>query len=146
MGCPYTWEKGQGTTKWIEERLDKVLVTQGWHDIVREASVLNILTRNSDHSALFLGILNLRERRGGGKRGFRFEMAWLHDEGCRDVVEKTWDQERHRGLQDCIELCGSSLKRWGGGRFHKFGEHAMNLRKEQLRLRGCIDKASLAEF
>ncbi|XP_019168052.1 PREDICTED: uncharacterized protein LOC109163801 [Ipomoea nil] len=145
-GYPFTWEKGKGTPNWIEERLDKVLATQDWRELVTDASVQNILTRKSDHSALFLGILNLRERRGGLRRGFRFEMAWLHDEGCRAVVEKSWDEGRGRGLQECVTLCGNRLTRWGGDRFHKFGEKILCLRKEQLRLRGCTDPVSLAEF
>ncbi|XP_019157741.1 PREDICTED: uncharacterized protein LOC109154396 [Ipomoea nil] len=146
QGYPYTWERGEGTVDWIEERLDKVLVTQEWREVVRDASVLNILTRRSDHSALFLGILNPRERRNGMRRRFRFEMAWLHDEGCRGVVERTWAEGRNKGLQGCIQLCGDRLSRWGGDRFHKFGEQAMNLRKQQLRLRGCMDQASLAKY
>ncbi|XP_019176335.1 PREDICTED: uncharacterized protein LOC109171734 [Ipomoea nil] len=140
QGYPFTWERGEGTVDWIEEKLDKVLVTQEWRDVVREATVLNILTRRSDHSALFLGILNLRERTGGGRRGFRFEMAWLHDEGCRGVVETTWTEGRDRGLQARIELCGNKLLRWGGDRFHKFEEQIKCLRKEQLRLRGHTDQ------
>ncbi|XP_019166949.1 PREDICTED: uncharacterized protein LOC109162719 [Ipomoea nil] len=145
-GYPFTWEKRKGTPNWIEERLDKVLANQSWRENVPDASVQNILTRQSDHSALFLGILNLRERTGGLKRGFRFEMAWLHDEGCRDVVEKAWNEGGGRGLQECISLCGNRLTRWGGERFHKFGERMRNLRKEQLHLRGCNDPVSLAEF
>ncbi|XP_019155974.1 PREDICTED: uncharacterized protein LOC109152787 [Ipomoea nil] len=146
QGYPFTWERGEGTVDWIEERLDKVLVTQEWRDVVREATVSNILTRHSDHSALFLGILNLRERTGGGRRGFRFEMAWLHDEGCRGVAETTWTEGRDRGLQACIELCGNKLSRWGGDKFHKFDEQMRGLRKEQLRLQGCTDQISLAEY
>ncbi|XP_019191056.1 PREDICTED: uncharacterized protein LOC109185569 [Ipomoea nil] len=145
-GYPFTWEKGKGTPNWIEERLDKVLATQDWRELVADANVQNILTRKSDHSALFLGILNLRERRGGLRRGFRFEMAWLHDEGCRAVVEKSWGEGRSRGLQECVTLCGDRLTRWGRDRFHKFGEKILCLRKEQLRLRGCTDPVSLAEF
>ncbi|XP_019177748.1 PREDICTED: uncharacterized protein LOC109172953 [Ipomoea nil] len=87
-----------------------------------------------------------KERTGGLRRGFRFEMAWLHDEGCRDVVEKAWNEGAGRGLQECISNCGNRLSRWGGERFHKFGERIRNLRKEQLRLRGCNDPVSLAEF
>ncbi|XP_019159684.1 PREDICTED: uncharacterized protein LOC109156288 [Ipomoea nil] len=133
IGYPYTWETGKGTVDWIEEHLDKVLATQGWRDRVVEASVLNMLTRKSDHSALFLGILNPRARGGGGgTRGFSFEMAWLHDEGCRSVVEKTWNEGRAMGLQDCTALCGNRLTKWGGDRFHKFGEQMMKLRKAQM--------------
>ncbi|XP_019181629.1 PREDICTED: uncharacterized protein LOC109176679 [Ipomoea nil] len=73
-------------------------------------------------------------------------MTWLHDEGCRDVVEKAWGEGRNRGLQDCVTFCGERLTRWGGDRFHKFGEKILNLRKEQLRLRGRADPVSLVEF
>ncbi|XP_019200076.1 PREDICTED: uncharacterized protein LOC109193678 [Ipomoea nil] len=34
QGYPFTWERGEGTVDWIEERLDKVLVTQEWRDMV----------------------------------------------------------------------------------------------------------------
>ncbi|XP_019154282.1 PREDICTED: uncharacterized protein LOC109150753 [Ipomoea nil] len=82
MRChQFTWEKGKGTERWLEERLDKVLVTEQWTDLHGEAWVENILTRKSDHSALFLNTDIALVRRPGGPRRFRFEMAWVHDEG-----------------------------------------------------------------
>ncbi|XP_030502725.2 uncharacterized protein LOC115717895 [Cannabis sativa] len=30
LGYPFTWEKGRNSTEWIEERLDKALVTNSW--------------------------------------------------------------------------------------------------------------------
>ncbi|XP_019171082.1 PREDICTED: uncharacterized protein LOC109166644 [Ipomoea nil] len=74
-GYPYTWEKGKGTENWMEEKLDKVLVTNEWRGIVTGAKVMNLRTRKSDHSALFLGIHESVGRMGPGRRGFRFEMA-----------------------------------------------------------------------
>ncbi|XP_019198918.1 PREDICTED: uncharacterized protein LOC109192679 [Ipomoea nil] len=145
-GYQFTWEKGKGTVNWIEERLDKVLATESWCGVVRGASVTNFLTRESDHSALFLGIHDHSRQGGRRKRGFHFEMAWLHDEGCRGVVETAWEDGRNMGFQDCILYCGDRLSRWGDDRFHKFGEQIMNLRKEQLHIRGLTDTASLAEF
>ncbi|XP_019175465.1 PREDICTED: uncharacterized protein LOC109170766 [Ipomoea nil] len=145
-GYLYTWEKGKGTANWMEERLDKVLVTDEWRGVVTGAKVMNLRTRKSDHSALFLGI---RETGGGvepGRRGFRFEMAWLHDEGCRSVVEQSWQEGRSQGLQNCIQYCGNRLTRWGGDRYHKYGKRINELTREQQRLRGRTDPASLAEF
>ncbi|XP_019171433.1 PREDICTED: uncharacterized protein LOC109166988 [Ipomoea nil] len=69
-GYPYTWEKGNGTVNWIEERLDKVLVTNEWRNIVPHAKVTNLRTRKSDHSALFLGIHESLGTSGTGRRGF----------------------------------------------------------------------------
>ncbi|XP_019189526.1 PREDICTED: uncharacterized protein LOC109183953 [Ipomoea nil] len=128
-GYPYTWDKGKGTVKWLEERLDKVLVTEEWRNMVARARVSNLRTRKSEHSALFLGIHESLGRNGPGKRGFRFELAWLYDEGCRDVVEQSWQEGQGQGLQSCIEYCGSRLTRWGGDRYHKYGKQINDLKR-----------------
>ncbi|XP_019156322.1 PREDICTED: uncharacterized protein LOC109153039 [Ipomoea nil] len=146
VGYPYTWEKGKGTANWMEERLDKVLVTDEWRGMVMGAKVLNLRTRKSDHSALFLGIQDSGGGVGPRRRGFRFEMAWLHDEGCIRVVEQSWQEGRGQGLQSCIQYCGTQLTRWGGDRYHKYGKRINELTREQQRLRGRTDPASLAEF
>ncbi|XP_019166597.1 PREDICTED: uncharacterized protein LOC109162331 [Ipomoea nil] len=145
-GYQFTWEKGQGTPNWIEEKFDKVLTPNDWRNVVVGARVTNLATRRSDHSALFLGIHDSVGRGGTGKRGFQFEMAWLHDEGCRGVVEESWEEGRSMGLQDCIQYCGDQLSRWGGDRHHKFGNQINTLRKEQQRLHGHTDPTSLAKF
>ncbi|XP_019186580.1 PREDICTED: uncharacterized protein LOC109181284 [Ipomoea nil] len=145
VGYPYTWEKGKGIVNWMEERLDKVLVTEEWRSMVMGAKVMNLRTRKSDHSALFLGIQDYTSL-GPRRRGFRFEMAWLHDEGCRNVVEQSWQEGRGQGLQNCIQYCGTRLTRWGGDRHHKYGKRIKELTREQHRLRGHTDPASLAEF
>ncbi|XP_019186508.1 PREDICTED: uncharacterized protein LOC109181212 [Ipomoea nil] len=146
VGYPYTWEKGKGTANWMEERLNKVLVTDEWRGMVMGAKVMNLRTRKSDHSALFLGIQDSAGGVGPRRKGFRFEMTWLHDEGCRNVVEQSWQEGRGQGLQNCIQYCGTRLTRWGGDRYHKYGKRINELTREQQRLRGRTDPASLAEF
>ena len=29
-GYPYTWERGRGSSNWVQERLDRVFVTETW--------------------------------------------------------------------------------------------------------------------
>ncbi|XP_019158320.1 PREDICTED: uncharacterized protein LOC109155046 [Ipomoea nil] len=145
-GYQFTWEKGKGTSRWIEERLDKVLATNDWCGIVPDARVSNVLTRTSDHSAIFLAIRDYGVRGGGGRKRFRFEMAWLYDEGCRTMVAKSWEEGRNEGTQNCIRHCGNRLAQWGGDHYHRFGEKIMQLRKEQQYLKGRTGSASLAEF
>ncbi|XP_019160111.1 PREDICTED: uncharacterized protein LOC109156731 [Ipomoea nil] len=145
-GYQFTWEKGKGTPNWIEERLDKVLANETWRDLITGARVYNLLTRKSDHFVIFLAIRNNETWRGRGMKRFRFEMAWLYDDGCRAVVEKSWEEKRVEGMQNCIEHCGNRLTQWGGDWHHKFGEKIMKLRKEQQRLRGRTDTASLTQF
>ncbi|XP_019166914.1 PREDICTED: uncharacterized protein LOC109162685 [Ipomoea nil] len=103
----------------MEERLDKVLATNTWRDSVPGARVTNILTRRSDHSFLFLGIHDPVGRGRTRRKQFRFEMAWVYNEGCRAVVEESWNEKRHDGLHECIAYCGKGLSRWGGDRYHK---------------------------
>ncbi|XP_031112163.1 uncharacterized protein LOC116016139 [Ipomoea triloba] len=119
QGYPFTWDRGKGTTDWMEERLDKVLARADWCNSIPAASVTNILTRSSDHSALFLGVKAENRRHGNARRSFKFEMAWLFDEG---------------------------LLRWGGDHFHNFGSKIRDLRKSQSHLRGSVHPDSLAEF
>ncbi|XP_019158575.1 PREDICTED: uncharacterized protein LOC109155346 [Ipomoea nil] len=145
-GYQFTWEKGKGTDRWMEERLDKVLATNTWRDSVPGARVTNILTRKSDHSFLFLGIHDPVGRGRPRQKQFRFEMAWVYDEGCRAVVEESWNEKRQDGLHECIAYYGKRLSRWGGDHYHKFGERIKQLRSDQLRLRGRTDSESLTEF
>ncbi|XP_019199913.1 PREDICTED: uncharacterized protein LOC109193526 [Ipomoea nil] len=121
IGYPYTWEKGKGTANWIEERLDKVLVTNEWRNIIPHVKVMNLRTRKSDHSAIFFTVQEEVGRDGVRRRGFRFEMTWLYDEGCRGVVEQAWQEGRGQGLQGCVQYCENRLTRWGGDRFHNSG-------------------------
>ncbi|XP_019179523.1 PREDICTED: uncharacterized protein LOC109174723 [Ipomoea nil] len=145
-GHQFTWEKSRGTENWIEERLDKVLATADWCGLNENVEVENIIARPLDHSALFLSMDVPCMRRGRIARGFRFEMAWFHDEGCRDVVVSAWQGGRVEGLLNCQQRCGERLMRWGGGGFHKFGERIGQLRKRQGIIRNRRDPAALAEF
>ncbi|XP_031120802.1 uncharacterized protein LOC116024038 [Ipomoea triloba] len=145
-GYRFTWERGRGTDGWIEERLDKVLVTDSWFTLQSGAAVENILMRSSDHSALYLSMHDTSRRGLGGRRSFKFEMAWLLDEGCREVVETAWQAGRSDGFLGCLKVCGDKLMAWGGDHFHRFGEQIKQLRVSQMSLRGRRDLASLAEF
>ncbi|XP_019190530.1 PREDICTED: uncharacterized protein LOC109184989 [Ipomoea nil] len=87
-GHQFTWEKSCGTENWIEERLDKVLATSSWCGANEGAGVENIMTRTSDHSALFLNVNAMNMQRDRRRRGFRFEMAWLVDEGYASARKK----------------------------------------------------------
>ncbi|XP_019199079.1 PREDICTED: uncharacterized protein LOC109192832 [Ipomoea nil] len=144
IGYQFTWEKGEGTETWVEEKLDMVVACDEWRVVVEGARVYNILTRRSDHSALFLDI-----RPGVGNRvgpqQFRFEMAWLLDEGCREVVEEAWGHGIE-DLQTRLERCGMRLQSWGGDRFLKFGERIASLKKQKMNCRGRMSPQALEDF
>ncbi|XP_019150373.1 PREDICTED: uncharacterized protein LOC109147192 [Ipomoea nil] len=135
---------GEGTVAWVDEKLDRVVACDEWRGVVEGARVYNILTRRSDHSSLFLDIrpgVGIRV----GPRQFRFEMAWLLDEGCREVVEEAWGHGVE-DLQTRLERCGMRLQSWGGDRFHKFGEWIASFKKQHMSCRGRLSPQALEDF
>ncbi|XP_019161429.1 PREDICTED: uncharacterized protein LOC109158065 [Ipomoea nil] len=145
-GHQFTWEKSRGKSNRLEERLDKVLATAEWCGLNGQAGVENILTRKSDHSILFLSIDAIRVHERRGPRGFKFEMAWLQDTGCRDVVESAWQSGKDEGLLNCQQYCRERLMRWGRDRFHQSGRRISELKKRQGAIRNRRDPAALAEI
>ncbi|XP_031101919.1 uncharacterized protein LOC116005823 [Ipomoea triloba] len=146
QGHQFTWSRGKGTQEWMEKRLDKVLARVDWCESLPAANVTNILTRNSDHFALFLGVKESGGLSADMRRQFRFEMAWVHDEGCRQQIEIAWQEGRGNGLMDCLQYCARKLQSWGGEHFHKFGKKIRRLKKEQAGLHGRLDTESLTKF
>ena len=70
-GFQFTWEKSRGTPDWIEERLDRAMVTQTWLSRFPNSIVYGMEASESDHIPLFLDTRYIgktyRQRR------FRFE-------------------------------------------------------------------------
>uniref|UniRef100_A0A803NTG1 Reverse transcriptase n=1 Tax=Cannabis sativa TaxID=3483 RepID=A0A803NTG1_CANSA len=54
---PYTWERGRGTSNWVEIRLDRVLVSHAWNDLFPSARLFNMEISVSDHSPLWLQLV-----------------------------------------------------------------------------------------
>ncbi|XP_019166906.1 PREDICTED: uncharacterized protein LOC109162678 [Ipomoea nil] len=97
IGYPFTWDRGKGTVDWVEERLDRVVACMDWLGLYDRARVYNIRTDSSDHSALFMDIYGLVHV--ARPCSFRFENAWLLDEGCRGVVEHEWASSQGLNMQ-----------------------------------------------
>lgn len=143
-GLSFTWEKSRGTHNWLEERLDRAVATADWCLLHASASVTGLRTTSSDHAALFLDTKEIPTRRAA--RSFRFEMAWLRDEGCDKVVNEAWLDSCAYDFCSRLAICGQRLQSWGGERMDKFGKdiHACKRRLEQIN--ACRDEAALAEI
>lgn len=55
-GRQYTWERGNGTEHWVEERLDKVVAWAEWCNLFPQATVFNHDVITSDHTAIFVEV------------------------------------------------------------------------------------------
>lgn len=56
-----------------------------------------------------------KEQKLGAGRRFLFEMAWLKDEKCKNVVAQTWHGSSNidiLGLYKLMSCCTGELRRW----------------------------------
>uniref|UniRef100_A0A803PQB4 Endonuclease/exonuclease/phosphatase n=1 Tax=Cannabis sativa TaxID=3483 RepID=A0A803PQB4_CANSA len=92
-GHPYTWERGKGTAKWVEIRLDKALVSQLWLDSFPQAVLTNCDVSSSDHMPIYLqpeptAITNFVYH-------FKFENAWTREPLYSQIVQSYWEDFSH---------------------------------------------------
>ena len=84
-GYQFTWARGRCSVNWVEEKLDRVLVSRSWHELFNHALASSLTISNSDHLPIML-IPKLMEKRLWVRK-FRFENIWLQDEQYRHIIE-----------------------------------------------------------
>lgn len=109
-GCPFTLERGQGSSDWVKERLDRVVVYVDWCFLHSHAIVQMLDVFKSDHSAIFIDVEKPHARKR--KMRFMFESSWLKDNGCNDVVYQAWNMGEEFPCR--LRACSEMLKQWGG--------------------------------
>lgn len=85
-GSAFTWWRRLGNRGWIQERLDRALVSSNWAGMFPHAKLLHIASSTSDHSILLLKATNPPRQKLRKSKLFRFEAMWLRDEACSEVV------------------------------------------------------------
>nr|POE68984.1 hypothetical protein CFP56_41154 [Quercus suber] len=71
----------------------RMVANKGWMSMFPEASVHHFSMSISDHCLLALSLKRSQPRKPIRKR-FMFEAIWTREEGCKDVIEATWDPLR----------------------------------------------------
>uniref|UniRef100_A0A803QRP6 Reverse transcriptase domain-containing protein n=1 Tax=Cannabis sativa TaxID=3483 RepID=A0A803QRP6_CANSA len=143
-GYPYTWERGRGTSAWIEVRIDRGLVSQSWLDIFLLAKLLNIEVTTSDHCPLQL-VLNA-ETRPAFKKHFRFENLWLREPGCHQIVKDIWEVYSGCFMMDKIRFCGEKLLVWGKDYSGNFADRIKSCKTEIKRWKRGRDSLSVQNY
>lgn len=110
------------------------------------ASVHNLPVVSSDHTALFLDVQGAPQTSRYPHKHFKFENAWLADEGCKQVVIQAWQDGGHVDIQGKLSLCASRLSKWGGEKFNNFGRTIYGLKKKLAKLKPRRDVISIAEY
>ena len=74
VGYAYTWERGRGTTRWVEERLDRALVSTGWKHLFNQSHLIHLSVSTSDHLPVLLELRKFVPRQS--LRRFKYENSW----------------------------------------------------------------------
>lgn len=108
---PYTWERGAGTSAWIEVRLDRALVSNDFLNVFTEAKLYNLEISTSDHSPIFLELHKTDVF--SPTKHFCFENAWLREPMCEQIVEGVWNSGSSRSFYEKMDECSEILSSWG---------------------------------
>ncbi|KAL5819940.1 hypothetical protein ACOSQ4_023782 [Xanthoceras sorbifolium] len=90
------------------ERLDRFLCCLGWRNLFPDARVTHLDHGGSDHKPILLDKMSRSNSSRGSKRWgsrFHFEAAWVNEDECRGLVEKTWLPDTISDIH-MIELSG----------------------------------------
>jgi exonuclease III len=136
-GYPFTWIKSRGTTRVVEERLDRAMVTPNWADFFPNVRLLNLLASHSDHSPLLLQtdlVVVMRH-----SHSFKFENNWLEEPDIEEVVSNGWGLGIDGEVVDRLKLCADGLQQWGRRKRVRFKEKIQECGQELELLREYQD-------
>ncbi|CAN6579645.1 unnamed protein product [Malus baccata var. baccata] len=85
-GYLFTWRNNRNSLP-IQQRLDRGLVTHGWHDLYPDTIIRHVVLEGSDHAMLLLSTEKFRVWRG---RKFSFDGRWSKTKKCRELVVGEW--------------------------------------------------------
>jgi len=123
----YTWTNRRADGSFTRERLDRAMANSEWCILFPSFSVLTMAARTSDHSPILVSFSPRQlDRQGHGpvRRGFKFEVSWMSDVECGDVINTAWsngntDEIPSKGIQRRLLSCQRALLSWSGQKYGK---------------------------
>ncbi|XP_074298883.1 uncharacterized protein LOC141629852 [Silene latifolia] len=118
-GYNFSWDNGQEGKANRQSMIDRAMCSAQWIDMFPFAILIYLDREWSDHAPIKL-YLNRREAQGTSPQKFRFEQAWVGEEGCREAI----DRGVEKGGQDAARVlaeCARELGKWKGVRIYDIG-------------------------
>uniref|UniRef100_A0A803PUD0 Reverse transcriptase domain-containing protein n=1 Tax=Cannabis sativa TaxID=3483 RepID=A0A803PUD0_CANSA len=144
FGYPFTWERGRGSSEWVEVRIDRALVSQTWLDLFPSGKLWNLEVTTSDHCPLNLV---LSHSAGAVKvRVFRFENSWLKEPLCFKIVEDVWSSNLDSHVLEKIKFCSEALLIWGKDYSGNFQERLNKCKAEMKKWKRGRDPLAVQQF
>lgn len=143
-GHQFTWERGRNTENWLEIRLDRALVTNGWYGLFPLAKLYRVEGSPSDHSPIFLEPkANLVQQ---GKKRFRFENAWLTEPLCMQIVKDNCEYNKHANILHKVQQCGEKLEIWGRELTGCFSKRIIECKTKMKQCRNGRDEQLILKY
>ncbi|CAH9078478.1 unnamed protein product [Cuscuta europaea] len=144
QGCQFTWERRRGTPNLVEEKLDKILVSESWLDVFGATVTESLEGAPSEHLALYIKLLPTQNfcRR----RNFKFENVWLREADCREIVARSWGLGRNSDIMEQVFSCNKAVGEWGINKSGSYGRRINFCRKILIFLRQRWDTWGVNEF
>ncbi|KAL2935618.1 hypothetical protein RDABS01_018736 [Bienertia sinuspersici] len=128
----YTWQRGLEPQNLIRERLDRFLADDEWHTLFSNAQVKHFPIYKSDHAPILMWE-NVSRNGGRRRRTFHFEAMWLSNEGCKEVIQKAWSDERNKLVVEKINHCATRLSEWAEENFGDI-KRKIKMKEKELKL------------
>nr|GMC60208.1 uncharacterized protein LOC109157277 [Ipomoea batatas] len=143
-GHQFTWERGRGTTTMVEEKLDRILVTDTWLTLFDRASTSSLTCPYSDHMPLFLSpaMVAAPPRR----KRFCFDNMWLREDIFKEIVEQSWYRTAGLDILDRVAACSNDIWRWDRNYNKEFQKRIDRCKSNLDRLRNRRDNKGFADY
>ncbi|XP_019150208.1 PREDICTED: uncharacterized protein LOC109147025 [Ipomoea nil] len=109
-GNQFTWVKSRGTDHMIEEKLDRVLVSDDWLILFEGVRVQSLVVPYSDHLPLLVTPVVLPGIRSRSR--FCFDNMWLREDVWREIVVQSWTLSAGLDTISRIGMCATDIGRW----------------------------------
>ncbi|KAH7853523.1 hypothetical protein Vadar_003559 [Vaccinium darrowii] len=131
-GYPFTWRNNREGEGFIQERLDRVLVSPSWRTRFPHATVEHLDAIGSDHSALLLQLQSIDSQR---RAPFKFDARWVQEEELTPVIQGAWNTQvqgsKFFNVHQKIKACRVSIQNWKKRKRFNSGQRINEL-KEQI--------------
>lgn len=124
-----------GTTRVVEEKLDRALVTNSWMQMFPNAKLENLVAPSSNHFPILLEKTPVA-RIHRVKRSFKFKNAWRIEDGVNNVVRHIWLGSAGSNVINKLSNCAEDLTHWSKTNCNKLQVDIENCRKQLIRSRG----------
>lgn len=139
VGDRFTWAKNYPDGSVVWERLDRALGTGEWTSLFLDFQVVHLGCGMSDHKPIQIFPLGVTPRQN---RPWRFEQAWLSEDGCHETIKAAWGAELRSPTMSLVgkkrKQCQRELRWWSSQHFNNITRTL----KEKKHLLRCAEEAA----